>query len=196
MSAKQGVCRWAAERSSQEQPAQTGVTPSGHAQCQIGRDSAGKSGAFVTLKYVKFYTVTSYIYPPSFTFLFKSLSFTDWVPGKSHLPYCYLKQGYLQQVFTMKTTRETLLYNAVNIKYLLKSINQIPLQEQKYKKVAVFLRFPHGELGWELYIQFIKWNIPHICFTRTCTSMRVGFGDTWIYNLKLNTGMWKHYYVN
>lgn len=102
-SAKQGVCRWAAERSSQEQPAQTGVTPSGHAQCQIGRDSSGKSGAFVTLTYVKCYIVTSYIYPPSFTFLFKSLSFMDWVPGKSHLSYCYLKQGYLQQVFTVKT---------------------------------------------------------------------------------------------
>lgn len=77
MSAGQDVCRWAAERSSQEQPAQTGVTPSGHAQCQVGRGFAGKSGAFVTLKYVKCYIVTSYIYPPSFTFLFKSLSFMD-----------------------------------------------------------------------------------------------------------------------
>lgn len=101
-SARQGVCRWAAERS-KEQPAQTGATPS-HAKCQIGRDSAGKPGAFVTLTYVKCYIVTSYIYPPSFTILFKSLSFMDWVPGKSHLPYCYLKQGCLQQVFTVKTT--------------------------------------------------------------------------------------------
>lgn len=67
----------------------------------------------------------------------------DWVPGKPHLPYCYLKQGYLQQVFTVKIMIQALLYNAVNIEHL-RGINQIPLQKQKYKKVAIFLRFPHG----------------------------------------------------
>lgn len=74
----------------------------------------------------------------------------------------------------MKTTIYAPLYNAVKIKHLLRRSNQIPFQEQKYKKVAIFSLFPNRQLRWELYTQSITLNIPCICFTRTCTSMRVG----------------------
>lgn len=55
----------------------------------------------------------------------------------------------------MKTTIYASLYNAVNIKHLLRRMNQILFQEQKYKKVAIFLQFPNGQLRWELYTPFI-----------------------------------------
>lgn len=50
-------------------------------------------------------------------------------------------------MFTVKTTLQALLYNPVNIKHRVRGINQIPLKEQKYKKVAIIFEIASWVAG-------------------------------------------------